>query len=645
MFFRSLKYFFLTFVVTILAGIFAVGVKADSMEQYCDGFRDPWFSDMALSGTICEPISPAVTIPLGSGSFNAHMSVRFPDAQTTVEDVTSTVRIPNLGIELGTSQTTNNDQREFKEVPLGDYATRSSRNTRVLEFGSQSVEISYAIRVGLCNASVKVWGESPLDNAGYFSILSDQINNEAKIITKGMKNTKICAIPAPAVNPLNAPTQLPQPSKEEVEKFVREFPPYVPPEDATAPAPASPAPVPQSAAPATATPAAADAQPCTPAELERLKQELAAAEDALQTTNRNLERLAEKLDLINFGIADSEDAIRDYKQAADGAASAQLRKQYEKEVSDYQKRLAQLQSVKAGVPQKLAEAKQAVAAAENNHARLLSELLKCTAAVEKQGIEQAREERKAASEKQHQAFIDEMKKKEKAIEDRLADKEFREAVSDFNIRESQGQTPPDVRAPERRGYFENVCREGEVRQSERKVCHYPQLNENAGPIFRTAYGEAALTRAEIRGFQKVFQALNPSLSTHIALLDAVGPRILPALPIADQLIGLAPDILEGIGKLPELLSGGIAEIRIPVRIDEYEIIDTYTCQADGADWRVPWKKNTTPRFIESRYFEIPFRCGAFKPAPGEEEREFSFEPSGLNRCRAATPDALVRKVG
>ena len=89
---------------------------------------------------------------------------------------------------------------------------------------------------------------------------------------------------------------------------------------------------------------------------------MAAAEDALQTTNRNLERLAEKLDLINFGIADSEDAIRDYKQAADGAASAQLRKQYEKEVSDYQKRLAQLQSVKAGVPQKLAEAKQAVAA-------------------------------------------------------------------------------------------------------------------------------------------------------------------------------------------------------------------------------------------------------------------------------------------
>ena len=88
MFYKNLKPILISLAALFVVALFPSGSSgAGAMEQYCQDFKDNWFSNIVSWDYACGPATS--TINAGGAKFEAYMSVGFPYKWTTVKDVNS----------------------------------------------------------------------------------------------------------------------------------------------------------------------------------------------------------------------------------------------------------------------------------------------------------------------------------------------------------------------------------------------------------------------------------------------------------------------------------------------------------------------------------------------------------------------------
>ena len=280
---RSLKFLFtlaVAFFVVASPGV----ASADTLQVYCTRFNDAWFTNMSFGYGFCFPGTYAdMPITTSEATFGASLSIGLIGEGESIEKMDEQFRTDTVGsnIPFGANRDVGDRHEEFNAVPLGSFATRRSINSwepvwdnTGKEIGHrQNVSITYIIRLGRCYATLGVHGEGPLNSTLYYGTLSEKASGEAGHVTETMvaaigmcggtaqrsdafpvgsftsssldsieapvnAPTKSVPASAPAVPPVQpapsqsvAPAQLPRPTKEEVEQFVRDLGEYSPPDE------------------------------------------------------------------------------------------------------------------------------------------------------------------------------------------------------------------------------------------------------------------------------------------------------------------------------------------------------------------------------------------------------------------------------
>lgn len=174
-----------------------------TFESFCADFNDEWFGKMTYINGYCYPGTWGdLPVSTAEASFGAALNIGLIGEGESITKMDEQFQTDWSGrnMQFGTSRNQDNLEEEFKEAPLGSFATRSSWNfwmsvidAKGVELGyRQDVSIGYIVRQGRCYATMGARGQGPLNSRAYYGILSDQMQKEAERVTETMKSIALC---------------------------------------------------------------------------------------------------------------------------------------------------------------------------------------------------------------------------------------------------------------------------------------------------------------------------------------------------------------------------------------------------------------------------------------------------------------------
>ena len=173
----------------------------------------------------------------------------------------------------------------------------------------------------------------------------------------------------------------------------------------------------------------------------------------------------------------------------------------------------------------------------------------------------------------------------------VSEEAFQQALNSYYERKDRGKIPKDICAKADEGVALQ-CKSGETKQ-EKYTCSYVGIDKTRDVPITKLSGNYALPKEDTDSLKLLFEVLDD-----ISIVVDVATFGTTSFP---------NKIIDAMGRIANEMTD-VFSIAIPVNVYQYLYTDTFTCEADGPCWKVPWRKETTNVLDRTTQENVEFYC-------------------------------------